>query len=272
MIKGGELTPDCNFEVEWTNYKENSIKNEEDLFKILKEFLWHRCDRDIETYLMLSLNISGQEGEQFKEIYKEDKGPLIPNPAKEPFQLIHEHTLGDAFYEFNYIDQKSPLNIEYQTYDNAKFLLNISQKGEDCEFNFQGDGGTVDQFVTFRFLNEKGEMHSVRSLSFGSSLPLEVTEDNEEEYIQDIKNVARKFFNILQSKKKAVVNRKIKLWQKCILNMRVINLVSSGNFLSLVRRSQSVRTAWNRRTGFRKGFGYSYRNKRACRKTSCGKN
>ncbi len=206
MIEGGELIPDCNFEVEWINHKKNSVKNEEDLFKILKEFLWHRCDRDVETYPMLSLNISGQEGEKFKEIYKEDKGLLIPNPTKkEPFQFIHEHALEDAFYEFNYINQNLPLNIEYQTYDNVKLLLNISQKGEDCEFNFQGDGGTVDQFVTFRFLNEKGEMHSVRSLSFGSNLPLEVTADNEEEYIQDIKNVAQKFFNILQSKKKAVV-------------------------------------------------------------------
>ena len=195
MIEGGGLTPDCNFEVDWSNYEGNSIKNEEDLFKILKEFLWHRCDIDVETYLMLDLNISDNEGEQFKENYKEDKDPLIPNPTKkEPFQLIHEHTLEDAYYEFNYIDQKSPLNIEYQTYDNEKFLLNIVQKGEYCEYDFQGDGGTQDQFVTFRFLNEKGEIHSVRSSSF-SNLPLEVTEDDEEEYIQDIKNVAENFFN-----------------------------------------------------------------------------
>ena len=138
MIEGGELTPDCIFEVEWSNYEDNSIKNEEDLFKILKEFLWHRCDIDVETYLMLDLNISDNEGEQFKENYKEDKDPLIPNPTKkEPFQLIHEHTLEDAFYEFNYIDQKSPLNIEYQTYDNEKFLLNIVQNGEYCEYDFK---------------------------------------------------------------------------------------------------------------------------------------
>ena len=52
MIEGGELTPDCNFEVDWSNYEGNSIKNEEDLFKILKEFLWHRCDEDVETYLI----------------------------------------------------------------------------------------------------------------------------------------------------------------------------------------------------------------------------
>ena len=62
MIEGGELTPDCNFEVEWSNYEENSIKIEEDLFKILKEFLWHRCDRDVETWLMLDLNITDKEG------------------------------------------------------------------------------------------------------------------------------------------------------------------------------------------------------------------
>ncbi len=203
MIEGGGLTPDCNFEVEWSSYEENSIKNEEDLFKILKEFLWHRCDRDVETWLMFDLNITDKEGGQFKENYKEDKdmlregGPLIPNLTKnEPFQLIHEHTLEDAFYEFNYIDQNSPLDIEYQTYDNEKFLLNIAQKGEDCEWDFQGDGGTQDQFVTFRFLNKKGKIQSVRSSSF-SNLPLEVTEDDEEEYIQDIKNVAKHFFNKL---------------------------------------------------------------------------
>ena len=203
MIEGGGLTPDCNFEVEWSSYEENSIKNEEDLFKILKEFLWHRCDRDVETWLMFDLNITDKEGGQFKENYKEDKdmlregGPLIPNLTKnEPFQLIHEHTLEDAFYEFNYIDQNSPLDIEYQTYDNEKFLLNIAQKGEDCEWDFQGDGGTQDQFVTFRFLNKKGKIQSVRSSSF-SNLPLEITEDDEEEYIQDIKNVAKHFFNKL---------------------------------------------------------------------------
>ena len=33
MIEGGER--DCNFEVEWVNYRK-IIKNEEDLFKILK--------------------------------------------------------------------------------------------------------------------------------------------------------------------------------------------------------------------------------------------
>ena len=196
MIVDGTLTPDCNFEVEYSNYDSNSLKNEEDLFKILKEFLWHRCDRyRFETYLMLDLNISNKEGEQFKENYKEDKNPLIPNPTKkEPFQLIHEHTLEDAHYLFNYIDEKSPLNIEYQTYDGQKFLLNIEQKGENCEYECQGDGGTQDQFVTFRFLNEEGKIHSVRSSSF-SNLPLEVTEDDEEEYIQDIKNVAKNFFN-----------------------------------------------------------------------------
>ena len=195
IIEGGTLTPDCNFEVDWSNYDANSIKNEEDFFKILKEFLWHRSDRDAETYLMLDLKISNKDGEQFKENYKEDKNPLIPNPTKEePFQLIHEHTLEDASYVFNYIDEKSPLNIEYQTYDDEKFLSNIDQKGESCEYDFQGDGGTQDQFVTFRFLDKEGKVHSIRSTNY-SSLPLEVTEDNEKEYIQDIKNVAKNFFS-----------------------------------------------------------------------------
>ncbi len=216
MIADGTLTPDCNFEVEYSNYDSNSLKNEEDLFKILKEFLWHRCDGDPETYLMLDLNISNKDGEQFKENYKEDKNPLIPNPnKKEPFQLIHEHTLEDASYVFNYIDEKSPLNIEYQIYDDQKFLLNITQKGENCEYDFQGDGGTQDQFVTFRFLNEEGKIHSVRSSAF-SSLPLEVTEDNEKEYIQDIKNVAKNFFNEIKksSSKKTSTIKKAKTASK----------------------------------------------------------
>ena len=194
MIEGGELTPDCNFEVEWVNYRENSIKNEEDLFKILKEFLWHRCDRDIETYLMLSLNISGQEGEQFKEIYKEDKEPLIPNPTKkEPFQLIHEHTLEDASYLFNYFNDDSPLDIEFQNYDDQKFLIDIKQEGKFCEYDSEGDGGTQDQFVTFRFLDKTGKIQSVRSSEF-ADLPLELSEENEEEYIQNVKEVAQNFY------------------------------------------------------------------------------
>ena len=36
MISDGTLTPECNFEVEYSNYEINSLKNEKDLFKILK--------------------------------------------------------------------------------------------------------------------------------------------------------------------------------------------------------------------------------------------
>ena len=198
MIEGGTITPDCNFEVEWADYDSNIIKNKEDLFKILKEFLWHRSDRDVDTYLMFDLNISNIEGEQFEESYLEDKEPLIPNPSKEnPFQLIHEHTLEDAYYELNYINQKSPLNIQYQIYDNQKFLLSIEQEGENCEYYCQGDGGTHDQYVTFRFLDKKGKVHAVHSSDF-ASLPLEVTEDDEEEYIQDIEKVAYNFFDFFR--------------------------------------------------------------------------
>ena len=39
MILDGTLTPECNFEVEYSNYDANSLKNEEDLFKILKMLL-----------------------------------------------------------------------------------------------------------------------------------------------------------------------------------------------------------------------------------------
>ena len=58
---------------------------------------------------------------------------------------------------------------------------------------FDSDGGTQDQFVTFRFLDKKGEIRSLRSSKF-SNLPLELTEDNEEKYIQNVKEVAKNFF------------------------------------------------------------------------------
>ena len=195
MITDGSLTPDCNFEVDYSNFDSNSITNEEELFEILKEFLWERSENDIETYLMLNLKIENKDGETFKQNLKENKNLIIPNPTKEmPFQLIHEHTLEDASYQFNYIDDKLPLDIEFQTYDNQKFLVDIKQNGKSCEYNFQGDGGTQDQFVTFRFLDKKGEIRSLRSSKF-SNLPLELTEDNEEKYIQNVKEVAKNFFN-----------------------------------------------------------------------------
>ena len=194
MITDGSLTPDCNFEVDYSNFDSNSITNEEELFEILKEFLWERCENDTETYLMLDLKVENKDGETFKQNLKEHKNLIIPNPTKEmPFQLIHEHTLEDASYQFNYIDDKLPLDIEFQTYDNQKFLVDIKQNGKSCEYNFQGDGGTQDQFVTLRFLDKKGEIQSVRSSKF-SNLPLELTEDNEEEYIQNVKEVAKNFF------------------------------------------------------------------------------
>jgi len=193
MITDGSLTPDCNFEVDYSNFDSNSITNEKELFEILKEFLWERSENDTETYLMLNLKIENKDGETFKQNLKENKNLIIPNPTKEmPFQLIHEHILEDASYQFNYIDDKLPLDIEFQTYDNQKFLVDIKQNGKSCEYNFQGDGGTQDQFVTFRFLDKKGEIRSVRSSKF-SNLPLELTEDNEEKYIQNVKEVAKNF-------------------------------------------------------------------------------
>jgi phosphoribosylformylglycinamidine (FGAM) synthase PurS component len=194
MITDGSLTPDCNFEVDYSNFDSNSITNEKGLFEILKEFLWERSENDTETYLMLDLKVENKDGEIFKQNLKENKNLIIPNPTKEmPFQLIHEHTLEDASYQFNYIDDKLSLDIEFQTYYNQKFLVDIKQNGKSCEYNFQGDGGTQDQFVTFRFLDKKGEIRSVRSSKF-SNLPLELTEDNEEKYIQNIKEVAKNFF------------------------------------------------------------------------------
>ena len=194
MITDGSLTPDCNFEVDYSNFDSNSITNEKELFEILKEFLWERSENDTETYLMLDLKVENKDGETFKQNLKENENLIIPNPTKKmPFQLIHEHTLEDASYQFNYIDDKLPLDIEFQTYDNQKFLVDIKQNGKSCEYNFQGDGGTQDQFVTFRFLDKKGEIRSVRSSKF-SNLPLELTEDNEEKYIQNIKEVAKNFF------------------------------------------------------------------------------
>ena len=111
LIEGGELVPSCNFEVDWSSFDSHEITDEESLFKILKDFLWHRTDRYGETYPMFDLNISSNEGDQFEEKYI-DKGPLIPNPSKkQPFQLIHEHTLEDAFYTLEYLDNVAPCKM-----------------------------------------------------------------------------------------------------------------------------------------------------------------
>ena len=69
----GSLTPDCNFEVDCSNFDSNSITNEEELFEILKEFLWERSENDTETYLMLNLKIENKDGETFKQNLKENK-------------------------------------------------------------------------------------------------------------------------------------------------------------------------------------------------------
>jgi len=194
MIEGGELVPSCNLEVDWTAYDANEIINEQSLFKILKDFLWNRSERYGETYPMFDLKILNNESEGFEEKYL-DKGTLIPSPTKkQPFQLIHEHTLEDAFYTFEYIDNTAPLSIEYQTYDQQKFLISITQKGKNCQYDSQGDGGTQDQFVTFRFLNKSGKIQSVRSSAF-APLPLELNEDSEDEHIKNLQKVAKNFFN-----------------------------------------------------------------------------
>jgi hypothetical protein len=194
MIEGGQLTPDCNFELIWSEYEANSIKSKDDLFKILKDFLWENGSKDKETYAMFDLNIINKEGDSFSEKLI-DKGLLIPDPTKkQPIQIIQEHTLEDASYNFDYIDKKSPLNIEYQTYDNQKFLNQILQKGKNCDFSLQGDGGTQDQYLTLRFLNKKGKIESVKSSEF-ASLPLEITDDSDKEDIKNLKTVAQKFFD-----------------------------------------------------------------------------
>lgn len=198
MIEGGELVPSCNFEVDWSGYDTNEITDEKSLFEILKEFLWNRSEKSGETYPMFDLNIANNKGEQFEESFT-DKGTLIPNPTKEqPFQLINEHTLEDAIYAFGYVDKVAPLSIEYQTYDNQKLLIGITQKGKNCEYDYQGDGGTQDQFITFRFLNKKGEIQSIRSSAF-APLPLEFTDESEKSDIKNLQVVAKKFFSELKS-------------------------------------------------------------------------
>ena len=198
MIEGGERVPSCNLEVDWTAYDANEIINEQSLFKILKDFLWNRSERYGETYPMFDLKILNNESEGFEEKYI-DKGTLIPSPTKKhPFQLIHEHTLEDAFYTFEYIDNTAPLSIEYQTYDQQKFLISITQKGKNCQYDSQGDGGTQDQFVTFRFLNKSGKIQSVRSSAF-APLPLELNEDSEDEHIKNLQKVAKNFFNEIKT-------------------------------------------------------------------------
>jgi len=194
MTKEGTLTPECIFEVDYSNYEKDSIGNDDDFFEILKDFLWNRSEIEAEPYLMLDLDIEDENGEIFNQNLIENETPLIPNPTvKEPFQLIHEHTLEDASYLFNYFNDDSPLDIEFQNYDDQKFLIDIKQEGKSCEYDSEGDGGTQDQFVTFRFLDKTGKIQSVRSSEF-ADLPLELSEENEEEYIQNVKEVAQNFY------------------------------------------------------------------------------
>lgn len=196
MIEGGELVPSCNFEVDWQNYNANEILDEQSLEKILKDFLWQRSDRYGDTYPMFDIKILSNEGEKFEEKYI-NGGLLIPNPSEEhPVQLIHEHTLEDAFYSFEYIDSKIPLTVEYNEYENQKFLIGITQRGRDCIYDSQGDGGTQDQYITLRFL-EDGVIRSVRSSAF-ASLPLELTEDSSASDFKNLKLVAKNFFSELK--------------------------------------------------------------------------
>ncbi|MDA0871239.1 MAG: hypothetical protein O3B39_06105 [Proteobacteria bacterium] len=193
MIEGGRLNPQCNFEFIYTNFESNEIKSKDDLLKAIKDLLWHRNDKDTETYPLFELQIENKDGKKFK-IKTLKKGELIPKPTKKmPFQLIHEHILEDASYSFNYVNEKDPLNVEYLTYDGNKCVLNITQKKKDCEYNFEGDGGTQDQCLTFRFLDKKGKIKSFNSNNF-ARLPLEITEDNEKEYSENLKKVADNFF------------------------------------------------------------------------------
>jgi hypothetical protein len=149
----------------------------------------------------LTLHISPFESRNLKVICWSwvPPSPWGLHSHSSPFWVIPSKNfwLSYVWYSiFNYIDGTLPLNIEYQTYDNQKFLLGITQKGEECECNPQGDGGTHDQHITFRFLDSKGEICSVRSSNF-SDLPLEIIEDNEDEYSAAIKNIAENFFKKL---------------------------------------------------------------------------
>ena len=85
------------------------------------------------------------------------------------------------------------LDIEFQNYDDQKFLIDIKQEGKSCEYDSEGDGGTQDQFVTFRFLDKTGKIQSVRSSEF-ADLPLELSEENEEEYIHNVKEVEKSLY------------------------------------------------------------------------------
>lgn len=196
IIEGGTLTPDCNFEVSWSSYRAGEIQDAKKLFELVKTFLWNRLEGDRDCYPMLDVEILNSEGESFKTKYV-DKGVLIPNPTKrEPFQLIHEHTLEDASYALAYRDETAVLGIEYRTYGDRKFLIGISQQGKECPYEFQGDGGTQDQYVTFRFLDKNGEIQSVRSSAF-APLPLEFSEDSEKDDLDNLRVVAGKFFDKL---------------------------------------------------------------------------
>ena len=57
-----------------------------------------------------------------------------------------------------------------------------------------GDGGTQDQCTTLRYLTKKGKIERIRSSEF-ATLPLEFTDESEEEDIKNLKIVAQNFFD-----------------------------------------------------------------------------
>jgi hypothetical protein len=68
------------------------------------------------------------------------------------------------------------------------------QKKKSCQWSMTGDGGTQDQFTTLRYLTKKGKIERIRSSEF-ATLPLEFTDESEEEDIKNLKIVAQNFFD-----------------------------------------------------------------------------
>ena len=68
MNKEGTLTPECIFEFDYSNYERNSISSEEDLFEILKDFLWERTEIETEPYLVLDFYIEKEDGKYLNKI------------------------------------------------------------------------------------------------------------------------------------------------------------------------------------------------------------
>ena len=151
-------------------YCQKDIKSEADLLSCIIELL--NINNYPESYPAFDLSIQNENLQKLK-IREKYLGDLIEYPSKKyPFQLTQAHYLKKPSYILYCRDANQPLDIEYKSFGKeTKILQGIKQNDLDCNFEFQGDGGTAVQSFTFRFLGNDGDIHTI---SHDDALPLEL--------------------------------------------------------------------------------------------------